>query len=512
MFKFDYKPPGEISRAFMLSEKYFRGICGPVGSGKSSVCCAEIMRRASNQQKSPTDGKRRTRWAVIRNTNPQLKTTTIKTWLEWFPESVFGKFGWSVPYCHNIRINDIECEVYFVSMDAPEDVRKVLSMDLTGAWINEAREEDKNIIDALTMRVGRYPQKKMHGGPTWSGIIADTNPPDEDHWWPIMAGHVDPPEYMTAADKKMLVKPSNWEFFTQPAAMIETPNPDGSYEYKINPDAENIANLSDDYYSNTIAGKTKRWIDVYIMNRYGAAEESSPIYPMYNAELHAVDAGYSPVTTDVVYIGIDFGLTPAAIFGQKPEDKYWHLFRELVCRNTTIDVFGRTLSRIMRSEFPVGTIFKVYGDPTGDVRDPNKGFTPFQILKTHGINCVPAPSNDPVLRIETVSRLLNSMEDGKPVIVVHKRNVPMLDKGFDGGYKYKRTMIAGTSIFEDVPNKKNPYSHPHDALQYLLLGAGEGKILIGTDDMNGPHQQRKGNESIWTRRIKRRGRAFSGFG
>ena len=84
----DYKPPGPIAKAFMKDESFVRGIRGPVGSGKSVTCCMEIMRKAVNQAPNSA-GVRRTRWAVIRNTNPQLKTTTIKTWREIISKYIF---------------------------------------------------------------------------------------------------------------------------------------------------------------------------------------------------------------------------------------------------------------------------------------------------------------------------------------------------------------------------------------------------------------------------------------
>ena len=83
MTSLTYKPDGEILKQFMKDESFFRGLRGPVGSGKSVSCCIEIMRRALMQQPAE-DGIRYSRWAVIRNTNPQLKTTTIKTWVDWF--------------------------------------------------------------------------------------------------------------------------------------------------------------------------------------------------------------------------------------------------------------------------------------------------------------------------------------------------------------------------------------------------------------------------------------------
>lgn len=96
----------------MKDDSFFRGIRGPVGSGKSVGCCVEVFRRAL-EQKPNDDGVRKSRWAVIRNTNPQLRTTTIKTWLDWFPESDWGNFHWSVPYTHHIKRNDLDLEVIF---------------------------------------------------------------------------------------------------------------------------------------------------------------------------------------------------------------------------------------------------------------------------------------------------------------------------------------------------------------------------------------------------------------
>ncbi len=96
MINFKYKPDGDVLKQFMKDDLFFRGIRGPVGSGKSVACCVEVFRRALMQNKGP-DGIRKSRWAIIRNTNPQLRTTTIKTWLDWFPEDQWGKF---IGRCH----------------------------------------------------------------------------------------------------------------------------------------------------------------------------------------------------------------------------------------------------------------------------------------------------------------------------------------------------------------------------------------------------------------------------
>jgi hypothetical protein len=67
------------------------------------------------------------------------------------------------------------------------------------------------------------------------------------------------------------------------------------------------------------------------------------------------------------------------------------------------------------------------------------------------------------------------MVEGKPAFLIDRR-CQQLIKGFEGGYSYKRMEVSGER-YADKPDK-NMYSHIHDALQYLLLGAGEGRALM----------------------------------
>ncbi len=473
MTSFKYKPDGEVLKAFMKNESFFRGIRGPVGSGKSVGCCVEVFRRALQQERNK-DGVRRSRWAIIRNTNPQLRTTTIKTWLDWFPEEDWGKFLWSVPYTHWIKQADLELEVIFLALDRPEDVKKLLSLELTGIWINEAREIPKSIIDACTMRVGRFPSMR-DGGPTWSGVIADTNAPEEDHWWPIMSGEVPIPDHIPQEQAKMLVKPDNWSFYVQPEAMIEKTDENGGVlEYLPNKSAENKQNMLKTYYSNLIRGKTKSWIDVYVMNRLGTIQEGKPVYPMFVADTHIAKEEI-PVADGVpLYVGIDFGLTPAAVFGQKVRGR-WLIQSEIVAIDMGIVRFAELLRQEIATRFAVLNDVHIYGDPAGDFRAQTDESTPFQILRGAGLRANPTHSNSVDLRLEAVSSNLNKMVEGKPAFMIDRR-CPTLIKGFEGGYGYKRMQVSGER-FDDKPDK-NMYSHIHDALQYLMLGAGEGRQLI----------------------------------
>lgn len=506
MIDFKYKPDGEILKTFMKDDTFFRGIRGPVGSGKSAGCCIEVFRRALLQEKGP-DGIRKSRWAIIRNTNPQLRTTTIKTWLDWFPEHEWGKFIWSVPYTHHIKKGDIDLEVMFLALDRPEDVKKLLSLELTGIWINEAREIPKSIIDACTMRVGRYPSMR-DGGPSWTGVIADTNAPEEDHWWPIMSGEVPIPDHIPKEQARMLVKPTNWRFFTQPAGMIEVKDEEGSVgSYVPNPVAENCKNMMKSYYPNLIQGKTKSWIDVYVMNRLGSIQDGKPVYSMFAPDIHVAKEEIPIAAGLPVYVGLDFGLTPAAAIGQKVRGR-WLIQSEIVAIDMGIVRFAEVLRNELAIRFPAASEVIIYGDPAGDFRAQTDESTPFHILRGAGLRAFPAPSNSPDLRIEAVSSQLTKMTEGKPAFLIDRRCSTLI-KGFETGYSYKRMEVSGER-YSDKPDK-NMYSHIHDALQYLLLGAGEGRALMNSQkpaqvtvaksefNVFARHEKQKRRQGLWSR-------------
>jgi len=437
-----YTPSGPTIKAFHQSDAFVRGIMGPIGSGKSTACVIEILRRAQQQQPS-ADGVRRSRWAIIRNSYPELKTTTLKTWADWCPPE-FGKLTMDSPIKHVIRTAELDIEVLFMALDREEDARKLLSLELTGAWINEAREIEKPILDALTGRVGRYPSKNQ-GGATWSGIILDTNPADTESWW-----------YKLAEQET----PEGWEFFQQPAG-------DG-------PDAENLENLPTKYYERARAGKDEDWIKVYVRGGYGFLMEGKAVYPMYRDRTHVNEL--TPVEDAPLFIGVDFGLTPAAVIGQKLVDGRWYILDELVSEDCGIVRFSELLTAYIAKHYTDFEIEHGWGDPAGTQRVQTDERTALDMLKEHtGWKWSPAPSNDFTLRREVVVGALNRMVDGNPGFQLSPK-CSTLRKGFVGGYNFK-SIRSNSGQYHERP-LKNRFSHPHDALQYLLLGGGEHYVVM----------------------------------
>lgn len=445
-----------------------RGLRGPIGSGKSTACCYEIIRRGCEQRPAP-DGVARTRWAVVRNTYPELKTTTIRTWHALIPQHA-GEWFEQGPPRHLLRMKHeaghiVEIEVIFIALDSQADVRKVLSLELTGAWVNEAREIPKAVIDALTGRVGRYP-RAQDGGATWSGIILDTNPPDTDHWWYTLAerdagteqgrqlvGSVAEAETDLRRMGVLGAEQPLFEFFAQPAG--------------ISADAENLPNLPAGYYQLASAGKTEDWVRVYVRGEYGFVQDGKPVHPAYRDSLHCRPAQYLPPLPLVV--GMDFGLTPAAVYLQMSVAGQWRVVGELVATDMGVARFAEVLARDIQQRFP-GARADFYGDPAGDTRDAQER-TVFDILRAKHVAARPAPSQEPTIRRAALTGPLSRLIDGEPGLIVDP-SCSYIRKGLGGKFRYRRVAVAGDARYEDRP-EKNAYSHPCEALEYGLLGGGE---------------------------------------
>lgn len=455
-----YRPPGPVAAAFHRSQAFVRGIKGPVGSGKSSTCCMEIIRHSMMQK--PFNGIRRARWAVIRNTYPELKSTTIKTWSHWVNDDL-APIKWDAPITSTLKIKDcgdgygLELEVIFIALDKATETGKLRSLELTGGWINEASEVPKEVFDMLTQRVGRFPAKSQ-GGPVNPCVILDTNPPDDDHWY-----------YKVAAENT----PESWEFFDQPGGVMRVQAEDGTVEYLPNPDAENIFNLPGgyEYYLRQVAGKSDDWIKVFLMGQYGTTADGKPVYPEYNDKIHVAENELEPNRMLPVFLAWDFGLTPACVIGQITPRGQLVILDELVSEDMGIRQFATDVVKPLLINKYSGCKFESVGDPAGANRSQTDERTCFQELLEAGILTEPANTNDFVPRRESVAFFLNRLASGEPAFLLSPQ-CRMLRKGFLGGYRYERLKVAGER-YRDRP-VKDKFSHPHDALQYLCLKAREG--------------------------------------
>jgi len=420
---------------FANCEKFIRGLMGPFGSGKSSGCVIQLVELAEKQRK--LDGKRRSRFAVIRNTYRQLEDTTMRTVFDWLPPDKFGKrYVADHRYVIDRLDPELEIELIFRALDRVEHVSNLLSLELTGAWVNEAREVPLAVINALKGRVGRFPAVK-DGGCVQPCIFMDTNPPDDESWWYDMFEE-NPTDGV--------------QVFKQPSGRGQ--------------DAENTKYLPESYYENLMEGSDPDFIQVYVDGQYGYVREGKPIYPEYVDEIHCQDFHVKVRPGDTIYRGWDFGLTPSCVFSRLTPNGRWEVIDELVSEDLDIDVFSDQVL-LHCSQHYKGAKFEDDGDPAGETRSETDSKTCFEILRGKGV-MVQGQGQNLTVRLGSVRKPLNTLLAGKPQFVIHPR-CKVLRKGFRGRYQYKKMKIAGAQErFHDKPDK-NEYSHPHDALQYTAV-------------------------------------------
>lgn len=472
--------PTETLWNFMQSDKFVRVVCGPIGSGKSVAMTHEIMRRAF-QQKPNEKGERKFRAAVVRNTVDQLRSTTMKTFFDWFPPGVWGTYKASEKTLYiDMTLADgtkAKTEILYLSLDTPDDVRKALSLELTACWLNEARELHPDVIDGLLMRLHRYPSKK-DGGPSWSGAILDTNGPNTDSY------HHD----------KMVNPPANWDIFHQPPAILnkdewvakfgeDPPDDEGiadsaGIHWWVNPTADNVNNLPKEYYPSVLVGKSRDFVDVYLRGRFGRSLSGLPVFDKtFNYEVHVAATAFAPLKSDEypVIIGLDFGRTPAAALLQRNVWGQIVCLDELNSENMGIETFLETkLKPLLAQEKYLGCHFIVAPDPAGYSRQQIGEISPVDVVKKVGFKVVKPNTNDPERRVMAVERALTANVGGKPTFQINP-HCKSLIAGFRYGYKYK---IDKKGIQADRP-EKDKWSHGMDALQYACLIA-EGNQLTGS--------------------------------
>lgn len=461
--------------AFHHDPSLVRVVRGPVGSGKSTACCWEMWRRAAEQKPSP-NGKRLSAWVVVRNTFRELKDTTVATWLDWFTESKVGKFNYA-DLEHRIEYSDMDVLIMFRSLDKPRDIKKVLSLEVTGAWFNEAREMPRVIVNRMMERVGRYPPAK-DGGPTWQGIIMDTNPPDEDHWLAEMEG-----KYT-----------EGWKFFVQPPGLIEV---DG--KLLTNPSAENLDYLPAGYYERSLGSQTMEEIKVYRMNQFGFIRDGKPVTPEF-AQLTHTRPELPVLKGSPLRIGIDIGggtLNPAAVIFQRSTRGGIVVQAEVVGTDIGVEAFGRALKQALVEYFPdhvaqLGNgdedAIRIFCDPAAYKRDEIYETVVATHLRTvTGIAVQGSPTQDPKARVDALRAPMTRLIDGQPGFLVHNRCKKLI-KGLNGGWCYRRLQVTGGETYADKPDK-GELSHVCEALGYGLLGIGEFRTLQGLTNAGRPERR-----------------------
>lgn len=461
-----YEPPYSV-QGFLASDAFVSLIVGPVGSTKTSAGIMKIAYHA--KQMAPCkDGIRRSRCVWIRNTRQMLDDTSIPDFLKWFPDGVAGSMA-KTERKFTLRFDDVECEVLFRGLDESNDVRRLLSLQISFAVMDEFREIHPDIYEAVQGRLGRYPDKMLvPPRPEWGvddkgipvgGCVKDDGTPNKKMW-----GMTNPPDSDTFWEELLTDPPSNMAVFFQPSG--------------LSPEADWLEFLPSDYYENLANGKSQDWVDVYIHAKFGRSLAGEPVFRSFATDTHVAQQPLNVLPSTLV-IGVDAGLTPAAVITQLDYQSRLIVHDALITGGTENESMGalrfvrEKLKPLLANKYP-GRPALIIIDPAAFQRSQADEKTVADIYRAEGFKVVPARTNSLAARIAAVDAYLTRTVEGKPGMVIDKVGAAPLITALRSKYRYK---INNKGDKDESPEKNHPWSDVADALQYACMHADNGTTM-----------------------------------
>lgn len=467
MSSIDYKPPATVRdfiRDFIPGALFDDWIVGPVGSGKTTGIFMKLVYMAGLQDRGP-DGYRRSRAVIVRNTSTQLRDTTLASWFTWFKPGIAGDWK-ETPKVFILRFGDVICEVLFRPLDTPDDISRVLSLEVTFAVLDEFVEIPKAIVEALSARCGRYPSK-IDGGATNWGMWGASNTTSEDNWWyehlHATGRVIQPGETFSKLDR-MQQQARGTRYFLQPSGFSSL--------------AENIENLPGGrgYYENLAKNRSETWIRQFIEVLWGFSVAGKPVVQTFNRNTHLskLTLAYEPALPLIA--GFDPGLGGAAmVFGQLDYDGQLRVLGEIVTAGVGTKQFivsklepylSRRFPELNRSKFIIAP------DPASANRSSNDEGAIVKTLKEFYPVAIETNNRLP-LRLDAIDHYATRITMGKPGLLIDEGHCPVLVRALKGGWRYK--LDKNEQVASPAP-EKNASSHPGDSFGYLCRYFHKGTI------------------------------------
>lgn len=456
-----YNPPPTIRdfiKDYRPGELFYDWIIGPVGSGKTTGIFFKLAYMAKLQAKSP-DGIRRTRCVIVRNTLPQLRDTTLSSWNYWFKDGQAGTWM-ATQNKFILRYDDVECEVLFRPLDSAEDVARVLSLEVTFAIIDEFVQIPRQIVDALSARLGRYPSAKDGGATNW-GMWGSSNPDTEDNWWYDYLHddtiHVQPretdPDAIRMREELHGNASRNARYFLQPSG--------------FSPQAENIENLPGNrgYYVNQAKGKSEAWVKQFVEAEWGYSISGKPVIPTFRSDLHMAKQTIMLNPLVPLIVGMDPGLGGSAlIFGQQSVSGRLNVLGELVQSGYGAQrlINERLKPYIVQRGWREAKIV-IAPDPAAANRSQNDERTVVDTFRRHYDVKIETNNRLP-MRLDAIEHFTTRLVDEGPALQIDPQHCPVLVRALKGGWRY---VLNKNEEMKNAEPEKNSYSHPGDGFGYL---------------------------------------------
>jgi hypothetical protein len=336
-------------------------------------------------------------------------------------------------------------------------------MEVTGVYFNEMKNIPWHALSMAMTSINRYPAKIVDdaGRVVFESVVGhvifDTNPGDADQQ---MYRYFD----QVSVDRGERGVGDNWlyrgrELFVQPGGRT--------------PEAENTENLTGGkWYYHNLAGEIsdQAYIDVFIDGKRRFYLDGRPVFKeTFRRSVHVSNEELVPIAKGDVYIGMDFGRTPACTISQVVNGQI-RTIDEVVSFDMGIEQFERLgLAPLLMRKYPECKVM-IIGDPAGVQKNQSDERSCFSVLKDKGYDVRPAWSNTYADRWGAAEQVLTQMVRGEPMILISPA-CKMLVKGLEYGYYLRRLNVAVSDTevrHKEVP-EKNDFSHIVEAWNYGVM-------------------------------------------
>lgn len=402
---------------FLLSLAKYPLFGGAMRGGKSYALCAGALLQSL---KYPGN-----RGYIARKTFADFKKTTMMTLFNVIPNDLIKSHNKSDKVITLVNGSIIE-------YGDLEDWNKLRSLEVGWGAIDEASELDDTLFNIFATRVG---------------------------WWKLPDKSVPEQKIYLASNPGAGFLYNRWVKAYEGIADF---NPDFVFYPALPKDNPYI---TQDFIENLYKVLPQNLAQRYLDGSWHVVLEDNPVYGNdFNPSIHATNV-LKPNPHLPIYLGFDFGLTPACVFCQYIFGRLF-IFRELVTL-TSMGIERFTETRVIPTikEFFPNYEIKSFCDPAGFVASQVDERTCVDVLNRNGIYPMAGEVHTEKRRM-SVSKFLNTNIDGSPALLIDKANCPMLFQGFLGEFKYNKT--TGSN---DSPGfEKNEFSHVHEAVQYVTSG------------------------------------------
>jgi hypothetical protein len=234
---------------------------------------------------------------------------------------------------------------------------------------------------------------------------------------------------------------------------------------------------------------------------FDEAFDGKVVYPDFNRKTHVASEPLLPFVQEGTKKGAQIirgwdntGLHPACVLTYINSIGQWYIFKEFWGNDITCVDFAESVLMWCNQHFPetldrvkdAWVPFKNYrdiADPAGGYRDSMKKSPAQYVFEECGLRLENGIQTFKI-RVESVTKQLNKLVQGEPVVVVDP-SCKLTIKGFEGGYSYPEIGQTGQYKTEIKGDAKDQYADIHDAIQYIatrIFGAYEEEDFRDTYD------------------------------